>query len=115
MPIPTLVWLSAAAGSLAVPVVAALRGLPAFYVDDGVLAINLLTGKGFTQAFHGPEALTAAHAPFQPFVLAAIHGLLGVGWMGVAGVVGNAAVVTPIVSRPLRPPFRWRIFETSNE
>ena len=91
-PIPAFVWLCAAAGSMAVLVLAALQHLPAFYVDDGVIAINLLKGRGFTLAFHGPEAPTAAHAPLQPFLLAAIHGLLGVGWLGVTGVVAVRAL-----------------------
>jgi 4-amino-4-deoxy-L-arabinose transferase-like glycosyltransferase len=77
----------AALSSTTVLALAALQHLPAFYVDDGVIAMNLLAGKGFWLAFHGLEGPTAAHAPFQAFVLALIHGLLGVGWLGVAAVV----------------------------
>jgi 4-amino-4-deoxy-L-arabinose transferase-like glycosyltransferase len=107
-PIPKVVWLCAAAGSLAVLAWTARQHLPAFYIDDGVIAINLLKGKGFTLAFHGPEAATAAHAPLEPFLLAAIHGLLGVGWWGVAGVIvaralarGATVVLAYLVARRL--------------
>jgi 4-amino-4-deoxy-L-arabinose transferase-like glycosyltransferase len=49
--------------------------------------LNLLAGKGFAIAFHGPEAPTAAFGPVQPFVLAAIHRVFGVGFLSILVVL----------------------------
>jgi len=68
---------AAALSLLAVVAIGLTRGVAPFYYDDGVIALHLLEGKGFSLAFYGEEGPTASRAPFQPFLLAAVHGLLG--------------------------------------
>lgn len=108
--IPRIVWIAATGGMLAVMTVGALGHRPPFYMDDGAIAVNLLDGKGFTFAFHGPEGPTAARAPLQPFVLAAVHGAFGFSSLGLVVVLlvralahAATAVLTYVVARRAAP------------
>ncbi len=107
---PTSVWLAALLSTLGVLLCAVSGHRDPAYVDDGVIALNIIHGKGFALAFHGPEGPTAAHAPLQPFLLAALHAAFGVGATGVASVLlmrmllqAATVVLTFLIARRLLP------------
>ena len=45
--------------------------------EMGMLARNILAGKGFSITYYGPERPTAAYPPFEGYFYAVIHGLFG--------------------------------------
>jgi len=102
--VPPLVWWAAAAAFVAVLVLGWMGRRGAAYIDDGLIAMNLLAGRGYVLAFHGPEAPTAAHAPLEPCVLYGLHALFGIGPASVKAIVFVRALfhaLLPLCAWPL--------------